>query len=431
MLKQLLKKIIVFLITWETRLVLRKYKPKIIAVTGSVGKTTTKDTIFTALSSSFYIRKSEKSFNSEIGIPLTVLGCPNAWYNVREWLGNLFEGLLLIVLKNHYPKWLVLEIGADRPNDIRRVAAWVRPDITVFTQFSDVPVHVEFFLSPEAVVEEKLYLLRSLKDDGTLIVNADDEKMKSLRTAGAQRILSFGFDEHADVSASHISYLYAGGALKGMSFRINYDGKSVPVSVERCVGRQYVYAYTAALAVGISERVSILSMMNALKAYTPPPGRMRLIDGMKSSVIIDDSYNSSPIALRGALKTLSELEARGKKIVILGDMLELGSFSSEAHRAVGEQAAESANTLVTVGIRARDIARGAHKAGMYKRNIIECNDAYEAGEKAKELVAEGDIILVKGSQGMRMERVIEAIMREPERKRELLVRQEDEWLWKS
>jgi len=427
MLKQLLKRIITFFITVLARLVLKKYKPKIIAVTGSVGKTSTKDAIYTALASSFYIRKSEKSFNSDIGIPLTVLGCPNAWNNIGKWLKNFFEGFLLIILRNHYPKWLVLEVGADRPDDIQKIARWVKPDIVVLTNFPDVPVHVEYFKAPEALIEEKLSLVAALKEEGILIINADDRRMRKISIA-RQRVISYGFDENADISASNGIYLYKDGAITGMSFRINHNGKSVPVKTEGFIGRQHIYPYLAALAVGIGERINILSMVEALKSHVAPPGRMRLIEGINQSIIIDDSYNSSPAAAEEALAVLKKVETKGKKIAVLGDMLELGSYSAEAHRGIGEKVAESADVLVAVGIRARDIGEGAHKAKMYKKKIVECNDAFEAGDKIEWLISAGDVVLVKGSQSMRMERVVEKIMKEQKRKEELLVRQDDEWL---
>src|SRR3989338_6438454 len=142
---------VVLLLTAQARAVLRKYHPHIIAVTGSVGKTSTKDAIYTVLSSKFFVRKSEKSFNSDVGVPLTILGCKNAWNNPFLWAKNLLEGFALLILKNHYPKWLVLEVGADRPGDIRKLARWLKPDVVVITALPDVPVHVEFFDSPEDV----------------------------------------------------------------------------------------------------------------------------------------------------------------------------------------------------------------------------------------------------------------------------------------
>src|SRR3989338_11232407 len=125
--KNIFKKTVVWIITLQARAVLRKYKPKIVAVTGSVGKTSAKDAIYEVLSRGARVRKSEKSFNSEIGLPLTILGCPNAWSNPFAWLGNFIEGMKLIVLPNHYPRTLILEVGADRPGDIKNIVRWMKP----------------------------------------------------------------------------------------------------------------------------------------------------------------------------------------------------------------------------------------------------------------------------------------------------------------
>jgi UDP-N-acetylmuramoyl-tripeptide--D-alanyl-D-alanine ligase len=165
--KNFFKSVVVRGLTFEARCVLKKYHPRIIAVTGSVGKTSTKDAIFTAISGDVHARKSEKSFNSEIGVPLTILGLANAWSNPFLWFKNLLDGLLLIVFKQEYPEWLVLEVGADRPGDIESVAAWLKPDVAVFTRLPDVPVHVEFFSSPEEVIKEKKFLAYALKAGGT------------------------------------------------------------------------------------------------------------------------------------------------------------------------------------------------------------------------------------------------------------------------
>ena len=195
--KEIFKKIITLFLQWEARLVLKKYKPKIIAVTGSVGKTSTKDAIFTVMSGGFFVRRSEKSFNSEIGVPLTILGCKNAWSNPFLWVRNLFEGFMLVVLKNHYPKWLVLEVGADRPGDIKNISKWLKPDVVVVTAFPDVPVHVEYFDSPDEIAEEKEYLVDALKPEGVLILNYDDEKVRALKDKYEYTTLTFGFDDNA------------------------------------------------------------------------------------------------------------------------------------------------------------------------------------------------------------------------------------------
>ena len=155
-------------------MVVAKYKPRIVAVTGSVGKTSTKDAIYAVLASRYHVRRSDKSFNSEIGLPLTILGVPNGWSNPLRWLGNLIDGVSLIFFRASYPEWLVLEVGADRPNDIRSVAQWLPVEVAVVTRLPEVPVHVEFFDSPEEVVEEKASLISALRPGGTLVLFDDD-----------------------------------------------------------------------------------------------------------------------------------------------------------------------------------------------------------------------------------------------------------------
>lgn len=425
--KNIFKKIIIFLLEIEARLVLKKYKPNIIAITGSVGKTSTKDAIYSVLSTSFFVRKSEKSFNSEIGLPLTILGCPNAWSNLFLWMKNLFEGALLILLRNHYPKWLVLEVGADRPGDISSIAKWLKPDIVVMTRIPEVPVHIEFFKSLEMLVEEKAYLVKALKKDGVLVLNKDDSLVVSFRNM-AENVVTYGFEQGANFLASDMSILYEEGKPCGVKFRVDCKGCSVPVEIKGVLGRGHIESALAALAVGVNQNINIVLIGEALSGHSAPPGRMKILDGIEGSVIIDDSYNSSPVALEEALNTINEVTVPGRKIVVLGDMLELGSFSVDEHRRAGKQAASIADILITVGVRARHIIEGAQEAEMKKQDILQFSESKEAGIKIKELIKNGDLILIKGSQGVRMEKVVEVIMAHPEKKKELLVRQEDEWL---
>ena len=156
---------------------LLRHKPKIIAVTGSVGKSTTKDAIYAVLSGSLHVRKSEKSFNGDVGVPLTILGCENGWKNPLKWLINIAKGLWLVLIPQSYPEWLVLEVGADRPGDIKRIARWLKPDIAVLTAIPETPAHVEFFASPDELMKEKLSLAESLKPGGTLVLYGDDSRM--------------------------------------------------------------------------------------------------------------------------------------------------------------------------------------------------------------------------------------------------------------
>jgi UDP-N-acetylmuramoyl-tripeptide--D-alanyl-D-alanine ligase len=415
--KSLFKKIIVYTIILESRIILKKYKPYIVAVTGSVGKTSTKDAIFTALTGSGFIRKSEKSFNSDIGLPLTILGCQNGWNKISVWIKNIFVGLELIMFRSKYPECLVLEVGADHPGDIENIAKWLKPDITVITKISEIPVHVEFFPSPEAVLKEKMYLAKALKKDGTLIISSDDKKLVEASKDIKNNILTFGIDNKGTITAENIMM----NVRDGIKFNINYDGNVLPVNIKGVLGKQQVYPILAGVMVGILRKMPVQNILESFKTYIAPRGRMNIINGIKESVIIDDSYNSSPDAVHEALSTLSILHTSGKKIAVLGDMMELGKFSAEEHRKVGEQAMKSCDILVTVGQRAKNISDKA----------VSFDDAVSAGEYVKSIIDKNDIVLIKGSQSTRMERVAKILILDQDKAEELLVRQEPEWLAKK
>jgi UDP-N-acetylmuramoyl-tripeptide--D-alanyl-D-alanine ligase len=191
-----------------------------------------------------------------------------------------------------------------------------------------------------------------------------------------------------------------------------------------------VYASLAALALASALKLNMLGATEALKNYDVPPGRMRLLKGISGTLIIDDTYNSSPFACESALKTLGEIKSSGRKIAILGDMLELGKHTHDAHKNIGKIAEEFADVLVVVGPRSVAIKEGAIEAGM-ATEIPEFLDSNLAGNFIKTLIQKGDIILIKGSQGMRMERVVEAVLLDYKNKSKLLVRQDPEWLAKK
>lgn len=427
--KSFFKKIIVAIITLEARAVLKKYQPKIIAITGSVGKTSAKDAVYEVVATSFIARKSEKSFNSEIGIPLTILGVSNAWGNPLLWLKNIFSGLTLILFRKHYPQLLVLEVGLEKPGDIREITSWLTPDIVIMTKLSDVPVHVEFFPSPTALIEEKALLIEVLKKDGLLVLNQDDEQVMRLKQRSKSMVLTFGFAPEATIYASHdgIEYDKEGNPI-GIIFKANYDGTALPVRLPGIVGRQYIYSVLSAVAVGVFLKINMITIVEALVKFKTPPGRTRVIAGIKNTNIIDDTYNSSPVAVEAALTTLSQFKTKGKRIAVLGDMLELGKYTISEHKRIGTLAGSSCDILLCVGVRARYIAEGAEIGGLSEKNIFQFDDAHEAGKYLEHIIKPGDVILVKGSQSMRMERIVEEVMAHPEQKGELLVRQEEEWL---
>ncbi|MBI3632865.1 MAG: UDP-N-acetylmuramoyl-tripeptide--D-alanyl-D-alanine ligase [Candidatus Vogelbacteria bacterium] len=433
MIKRTIKFILISILTLEARVVVWKYRPKIIGVTGNAGKTGTKEAIAAVLGSDFSVWKNEKSYNSDIGIPLTILHCQNAWSNIYLWVKNILEGLILILLRHNYPEWLVLEVGADRPGDIKKFISWIRPEMVVVTRIGETPVHVENFSSRDELIKEKMELVKALRPGGYLILNADDPdvlRMKDM-VLGAQ-VVTFGFSPKANLRASnyHIAYNEVEHVKMpcGIGFRIDYVGNVIPIRVSGIIGRHNVYSALAACAVGISLRVNFIIMAEAVAKYERPVGRLKLLEGINNSIILDDTYNSSPAAVSLALESLADIDTSGKKFIVLGDMLELGKHTMNEHLSVGKKVSQYGDVLITVGQRAKHIAQGARESGMDQKNILCFSDPYEAGLYLKEKLSPGDIVLIKGSQGMRMERVVEEILARRDQKKLLLARQDEEWL---
>lgn len=430
--KSVFKKIIVWILQAEAKAVLRKYKPRVVAITGSVGKTSTKDAVYAVLSKKYHVRKSEKSFNSEVGVPLTILGLGNAWGNPLHWLQNIIDGLSLILTTRPYPEWLVLEVGADRPGDIRSLASWIKVDVAIITRLPEVPVHVEFFDSVEAVIEEKASLMDAVRPGGSILLYADDERTRKLEQrlpAPDARIVLFGFSSETDVWVHRFEVVREEGGYNwpiGMRATVTVGDESAPVQIIGSLGRHAFLPAVAAAAAGHVLGVSLPEIVAGLDAFDPPPGRVRLLPGIKGTLIIDDTYNSSPAATEAALHALALTKPR-RAIAALADMMELGRVSVEEHRKAGAVAAKTCDALITVGVRARDIAMGALDNGMPDANILQFEDSSKAAQEIQNLLEEGDAILVKGSQSMRMERIVEEIMLEPERAGDLLVRQDREW----
>lgn len=430
--KNHLKKIIVSLLQKEAHAVLRRYDPSIVAVTGSVGKTTTKDAIFTALTAVTTVRKSEKSFNSEIGVPLTVLGLANGWNNPFVWIKNLLSGAWQLVRRDSYPSWLVLEVGADRPGDIKSTASWIKPHIAVLTRLPDVPVHVEHFSSPQQVIAEKMTLAEALRASGSVVANGDDPIILDQVKRRALTALTYGFSEGVSVRASEYEVTYQKDGRRkvpsGISFLVSVAGNQTAFRVELlgCLGVQHVYPVLAALCVVKAAGFDPAQAVPALTKHQSPPGRMRLLKGAHESVIIDDTYNSSPIAALEAVRTLLVLKGSGRKIAALGDMLELGKYSVAEHEAIGKEVA-FVDVLVTVGPRSRDVAQAAVRAGKDPRTVFSFAESKKAALYLSHILEAGDMVLVKGSQGMRMERVSAALLDPTVRPVDVLVRQDGEW----
>jgi UDP-N-acetylmuramoyl-tripeptide--D-alanyl-D-alanine ligase len=423
--KSFFKTLITHLLTLEARMVLRKHKPVIIGITGSVGKTSTKDAIAAVVGNNYRVRASKKSFNSEFGIPLTILDEDTAWTNVFGWLRILFSGLITALFSRDYPEVLVLEIGVDHPGDMARAMAWVSLDIAVVTYIGERPVHMEAFGSAEKLLEEKMLIRTGLKSDGALILIQDDPKVLSYATTFPGRVTTFGFNDGATVRSERYAIRYdAYGAPIGIEAHILIGSSSFSVVYDGIIGRQFVYPLLAACAVAGACGIEVGNAVHVFEQSTPESGRMRLLQGTRGTLLVDDTYNASPVATIEALNALVDLRVRGKKVAVLADMKELGHVSKEAHHDIGTHAASIVDLLVTIGPESKEMALAAKSAGL--TDIVSFDTAAEAAPYVREHIADGDVVLCKGSQSMRVEHVVRSLLANP-RDVKLLVRQGTAW----
>jgi len=415
-----MKKIIQLKLKILAKMILARYKPEIIGITGSVGKTSAKEAIFAVLSVSFKVGRSQKNYNNEIGLPLTIIGAPAPGRSLLKWFFVFARAVRLILFKDkNYPDILILEMGADKPGDIKYLLSIARPNIGVITRIGES--HFEFFSSFDDIKKEKETLVKNLAPEGWAVLNNDDENLRGLAGEIKSKVITYGFSAKSQVKIREINSL----SLKsGASFKVEYDGSVVPIQLPGVVGRPAVYAGLAGIALGVIHKINLVKIAEALKNFKPPAGRLNLIAGIKNTLIIDDTYNSSPQSSLEALSVFADmnLPAGSRRLAVLGDMLELGSYTEEGHRLVGRKVAEARiDKLIIVGERARDIGREAQARGMKADNIFYFPEATNAGRFLQDRLRSGDIVLVKGSRGMRMDKIVKEVMADPLRADELLV----------
>lgn len=405
--------------------VLFKYKPKVIGITGSVGKTSSKEAIAAVLSAKFQVRKNEKNYNNEIGIPLTIIGVETGGRSLAKWVGIFYEWLKLLFLNNGYPEVLILEMGVDRPGDMKYLLSFVKPDFGVVTNISSS--HIEFFKTLENIAKEKGGLVEELNQQGFAILNADDDLVKKMSKRTNGQILTFGFDEAAIVNASNSTYYYNEGIPEGISFKLSYNGNTIPVRLNGILAKHQINAALTGVAAGVALKMNLVEIAEALKNFKSAHGRLNLITGINKSNLIDDSYNASPTSTIAAIKVLEDLEG-AKKIAILGDMLELGNETEAGHRAVAKQLMESGiDQVLLLGKRMAFAFDELKKTGFTDDKVMYFDSHEQLITKAKELIFQGDIVLIKGSQGMRMEKIGYELLRDRDKAEELLCRQSTTW----
>ena len=419
-----MKSIVVKILNILARRILAKYNPIVIGITGSVGKSSARKAIYEILRKKYKVACNKSSYQTDISIPLAVIGLESGGRSVKNWLRIIKRALNMIFNRIEYPEILVLEMGVDRPGDMKKMLKVVRPGIGVFMEVGKFPSHIAYFRDARHIAREKYLLIKSLGKKNLAVLNYDDEFVKEFISDTRSKIASYGFDESSDFKAEEIlsgeKKWKIGNGLIGMSFKISHKGTTVPFRLPYALGRGQIYAALSAAAVGTHFGFNLLEISEILSSYQPLPGRMKLMKGAKNSLIIDDSFNANPDSTLAALETLRKLDAR-RKIAILGDMLELGEASEEGHMKVGENVPASADYLFTFGRNAKAIFNSAHKKGMANDKIFHFENMADLVMSLKDIIQAEDVVLIKGSRAMHMERIVKEIMAEPEKAGELLV----------
>lgn len=400
---------------------LRRSKTRIIAITGSVGKTSTKEAIYQVLKKKFNVHRSTKSYNTPIGMCLTILQQKESGFSsVRRWAKILIQ---VSFHKIKMPDFLILEMGADQPGDIRQLIKIAKPNISVITHIKGVHLGEGQFKNIKQIAREKSHLIRHLKPNDVAILNDDDFQIHKMNTRA--QVITYGQANGVKLQAKKVKQM-----ADSVTFQAYYQGNAQTFNVP-VLGDFQVYVCLPALAVGLHLGMSLKECAKALKKFHLPPGRMNPLPGLKGSHLIDGSYNASPTSMNAALELLEQLPGK-RKIAALGTMNELGETSEEEHLKLGKKAVKVAHLLITVGPEANTLKSGALSAGMNKEKVFAFLDSKEAGRFLKEQVEQGDLILIKGSQNkVRMEHCVKRLMKYPQNASRLLCRQGKGWKQKS
>ena len=352
-----------------------KFKLKVIGVTGTNGKTTTKEMIALVLSKRYKVLRSEKSYNNQIGVPLTLLRLTTE------------------------TEVLVLELGMNQPGEIGILTKIVEPDLGLITNIG--PAHLEYMISLEKISQAKFELMENMNEKGLIVLNADDPYLSERAKKEKKKVYTYGIEKQADFVADKV--MQNGNGF--LSFLVNGE---IPINL-KLLGKHNVYNALAAFSVGSILGVEKEKIKEALESYSPFEFRMEptTINGIK---IINDSYNANPLSMENALETLRSMKSKSRKIAILGDMLELGEKSIEFHEKVGEKVRQSGvDYLFTYGELSLHIAQGAMNNGLKKEYINSFDDKKALLGYLLEFLKPGDLVLFKGSRKMRLEEIVEGL----------------------
>ncbi len=355
----------------------RKFNVRVIGITGSVGKSTTKELAAEVLSSRFRTLKNQGNLNNEIGLPLTMLRLSAGYEVVVAEMGFYYEG------------------------EISQLCQIALPQVGILTNIGTV--HAERAGSQEVIARGKSELVQALPaaPEGTAILNLDDPWVADMAKVASARVFFYGLNPQAELWADQIS----SDGLKGLNFQLHYQGQTYTTHAP-LIGQHSVHTILRATAAGLTEGMSIEEIITALQHAS---GQLRLIAAhtKQGALLLDDSYNASPESTLAALNLLAELP--GRKIAVLGGMFELGEYESEGHEKVGIRAAEIVDELITLGDLAKSIALSAMESGMEKARITSVDEPGQVVDLLQTKLRQGDVVLIKGSHGLRMDHIVQAL----------------------
>jgi UDP-N-acetylmuramoyl-tripeptide--D-alanyl-D-alanine ligase len=366
---------------WRRSLSTRSPDLRVIGVTGSVGKSTTKELIAEVLGQRYQTLKNPGNLNNEIGLPLTLLS-----------------------LREEHER-AVLEMGFYQPGEIAFLCDLAQPHVGVITNVGTV--HAERAGSQDEIARGKAELVEALPAApvGVAILNYDDPLVRGMASKTRARVFFYGLDPAADLWADQVEGL----GLDGIRFRLHYRHEVLHIRIPM-IGRHSVHTALRAAATGLVEGLTWQEIVTGLRSQNAQL-RLVVVKAETGALILDDTYNASPESTIAALNLLGEID--GRRVAVLGDMLELGQYEQRAHEMVGARAAELVDELITVGERARIIASSARRRGLSSSEITETVDSQEAIEYLRKRLDQSDIVLVKGSRGMHMEQIVTALESRP------------------
>lgn len=388
------------------------HEPKVIAITGSVGKTSTKEALAAVFKLAYgdKVRYTHGNLNAEIGIPLTILGYTRQPKKI-EW--PIFLAKVQKHLKEEsFPEFLILEMGVERPGDIQQFCQIARPDVAVIT--AATPAHISNFPDLHTMQSEKASLSNQVKDSGYTIYNADDDFLS--KSINGQKF-SYGFDQNAFCRAEQVKV-----GLHGNRYTIVCGDHRIRIE-SPLIGKQMIYSELAAAAVAIKFNIDSNVIKSALESRKPFPGRLNMLQGKNNTTIIDDTYNANPASVKAAADLLAEIDHPGRRVLILGNMNELGALDQEQHLEVAKYLSGKADLIILAGPNAEPM-----KKEITKSQVFAFANRLEVADNLWDIVKSGDLVLLKASQNRNyFEELVKILMDEKYQADDVLVRQDEMW----